>query len=347
MCNIAGYVGTRRAAPILLDMIKREEGLDGGFYTGIATIHEGKIFYTKLTGDTQKLIEDTQAASLPGNIGIIHSRTPSGGGDEWAQPFVSLKAGEVVSAYVANGGMGYFAGLKKERNDITQEIYEDGYELLSKVVMDSQKYPSLPDGTHVHSSDVVCQLIQRRIDRGQCVEDAMSDVNMDMPCEHVGVMLSLENTKGIYWSRFNMPMMLSFSDHGAYIASTAIAFPDDGRETMILPACTSGCVYQDKVEMRPFKKLPATVAPINARVRAEAYFKIIEELKGGNKIFPEIEESILPLFDEANCAQAAALAYDILYDVKKQGRLEIMTGYVPGVFEGLKAPKFYLSYKVE
>ena len=31
MCNIAGYVGERRAAPILIDMLRREEGLDAGY----------------------------------------------------------------------------------------------------------------------------------------------------------------------------------------------------------------------------------------------------------------------------------------------------------------------------
>jgi hypothetical protein len=34
MCNIAGYVGIRPAAPILIEMIRRQEGLAGGYYTG-------------------------------------------------------------------------------------------------------------------------------------------------------------------------------------------------------------------------------------------------------------------------------------------------------------------------
>ena len=70
MCNIAGYVGSRPAAPILLDMIRNQEGLDGGFYTGIATIHEGRIYYAKLTGDLDRLLALTDAASLPGTVGI-------------------------------------------------------------------------------------------------------------------------------------------------------------------------------------------------------------------------------------------------------------------------------------
>ena len=93
MCNMAGYVGEFRAAPILIEMMKREEGIQGGFQTGIATYHEGKIYYAKITGDTDRLTAMTNAASLPGNIGIMHSRSNSGGLDEWAHPFVSEKDG--------------------------------------------------------------------------------------------------------------------------------------------------------------------------------------------------------------------------------------------------------------
>ena len=48
MCNMAGYVGERKAAPILIDMLRAQEALNGGYYTGIATIYEGKIYYRKL-----------------------------------------------------------------------------------------------------------------------------------------------------------------------------------------------------------------------------------------------------------------------------------------------------------
>ena len=114
MCNIAGYVGSERAAPILLKMMKEQEGFLGGFYSGLATLHEGKIYYAKLTGDVNRLLSETNAADLPGSIGIIHSRSKSGGGDEWAHPFVGLKNGEAVTAYVANGSIGCFRPRKTE-----------------------------------------------------------------------------------------------------------------------------------------------------------------------------------------------------------------------------------------
>ena len=51
MCNIAGYTGNRQAAPILIDMMRREEGYWGGYYTGIATIDNGRVYHAKVVGD--------------------------------------------------------------------------------------------------------------------------------------------------------------------------------------------------------------------------------------------------------------------------------------------------------
>ena len=70
MCNIAGYAGTQPAAPILIKMMLAEEGFGGGYYSGIATIHEGKIHYAKLTGDMKNLLENTDA-QLPCGLHII------------------------------------------------------------------------------------------------------------------------------------------------------------------------------------------------------------------------------------------------------------------------------------
>ncbi len=42
----------------------------------VFTLHEGKIHYRKLAGNLDRLLAETDALDLPGNIGIIHSRTP-------------------------------------------------------------------------------------------------------------------------------------------------------------------------------------------------------------------------------------------------------------------------------
>ncbi|HQL87813.1 MAG TPA: hypothetical protein PLH67_09350, partial [Lentisphaeria bacterium] len=108
MCNMAAYAGTEPAAPILLRLIAAQEGFGGGHFTGLATIHEGRLHIAKVVGDCATLIRETPAAELPGTVGIIHSRTPSAPLQEWAQPFLAWND---QVAYQANGAQGVFKGL--------------------------------------------------------------------------------------------------------------------------------------------------------------------------------------------------------------------------------------------
>ena len=105
MCNIAGYVGDKPAVPILVEMLKKQEGLGCGFYTGIVTIHQGKIHCVKAVGDLQHLLAVTNAASLPGTVGFAYSCTQN---EEWAHPFLCEREGEIFSAYISNGTVGCF-----------------------------------------------------------------------------------------------------------------------------------------------------------------------------------------------------------------------------------------------
>lgn len=68
MCNIAGYIGNRQAAPILVEMLRRQEEFDGCMGTGIVTIHEGKLYYRKLVGSVDDLIKNTDVLDLPAKL---------------------------------------------------------------------------------------------------------------------------------------------------------------------------------------------------------------------------------------------------------------------------------------
>lgn len=343
MCNIAGYVGTRRAAPILIEMIRRQEGLAGGYYTGLATIHEGRIHYAKLTGDTDRLLAETNAASLPGTIGIIHSRSKAGGGDEWAHPFVDAARGDPTIAYVANGSLGCFAHRQEEFCALSAELIDAGYPMLSRARIDHGKYPRLPDGTTVHMSDAMCQLIARNIDRGLPPAEAMEAAFCTMPSEIVGLLLALSEPDSIAFTRINMPMNLAFADHGAYLGSAALAFPDDGTEPQALPPCSTGRVWRDRVEISPYRQPPAQVAAIDAAVRADAYAAILAALAEGIKSMSELNRAIRPCFGAGDCKPTALLGYDIVAALLRQGRITAEIRRVEGAFPHLDAPKTYFS----
>lgn len=345
MCNIAGYAGTRPAAPILLEMLRIQEGMCGGYYSGIATVHQGKIYYAKLTGDVPRLEALTNAASLPGTVGIIHSRSNSGGGDNWSHPFVHTKNGEVRQAYVANGASGFFEPLRPKANAITEGLLNTGYAMDSRETTPIEGYPTLSDGSGVHMSDSMCQLISRNIDAGQKMDEAMAEAFCAMPSEIVGLLLSLEDPNGIGWCRINMPMMLAFADHGAYLASSAMGIPGDAREAIALPPCASGMIYRDRYTMKPFTELPCAVAPVTARVRKEAYEAMCKAMEQDALSIGPLQDVVEPLFDKADCVPVTLVVYDVLLALRQEGRLKEACRRLPGAREDLDAPKIYYSLK--
>jgi len=344
MCNIAGYVGNRPAAPILIEMLRRQEGLAGGFYTGIATVHEGNLYYAKLTGDVDRLVALTKAASLPGTVGIIHSRSKSGGGDAWAHPFLGSRNGVLQIAYVANGTAGFGKARGEEYSRLAEKLLADGYGMPSRVVDDNPRYQKLSDGSTVHMSDVMCQLILRNLDRGEDPVSAITDAFCEMPSEIVGLLLSLSHPDRIFWSRINYPMNLAFASHGAYLASAAMAMPEDRGTVTEIPANASGWVEADRYTAVPYAQPPVSVAEITPRVWTDASAVAREALKDWCSA-SELGKAVASCFGKAGCIPRAALVYRILHTLQQEGCLLARTDRVDGARDGIDAPKFF--YKVK
>ena len=111
MCGIIGYVGNKEAAPILLDSLKRLEyrGYDS---FGFATSSNGLLHLNKNVGKISLSHEDS-LKSLPGNMGIGHTRWATHGGvtRENSHPHSDCKNQVVV---VHNGIVENYQELKRE-----------------------------------------------------------------------------------------------------------------------------------------------------------------------------------------------------------------------------------------
>ena len=348
MCNIAGYVGTRQAAPILIEMMKKQEGFDSGFFTGISTIHEGKIYCAKVVGDVDTLVKTTDAASLPGTIGFIHGRTPGGpleGISEWAHPFTTVRNGEIVGSFIENGCVRFFKPLLEQRIAIAEQLKKDGYELKTEVYYPESSF-KLSNGCKIHYCDVLCQLITQKIDQGADSVTAISEASCQMPTETVGLYLTKTEPEAITWTRMNFPMHVNFVSHGAYLATTPMAFPSDAGEPQLLPPFSSGLVYKDQVTIVPYKKAPATIAPLDSRTYHKLYEVIHEQLqKEEGTTVPEIGTLIFDMFEPADLVPVGAALYRIIYDIDKAEGIEITEKRQPGKLEGLTAPVFYMKLK--
>jgi len=268
----------------------------------------------------------------------MHSRTPGGGDDEWAHPFVREKDGRIAEAYIANGGAGCFANRIDELAKAAVRLQAEGYALKSRCKGTVGKYPQLPDGSTVHMSDIMMQMIASKIDAGLKTPDAVEASFCELPGELVALALSVSEPDSITWSRINMPLFLGFAPHGIYLASTPQAFLPDVENVIAMPVCAGGRVTANGYTVSRYKNAPARVATVNASLVIKAYTVIEGALKTGACTFPQLTHLVNPLFGEGDCCERNALVYYVLASLEKENRLIIYRERVKGLKEGLYAP---------
>lgn len=336
MCNIAGYIGGSRAAPILLDMLSRQEGWGGGFYTGIATYAEGALHVRKVLGDVSRLRDTTDAADLPGTIGIAHSRSPSGGDREWAHPFVTC---DEALAYVANGSLGMFKDAAVGQS-VADRLENAGYVFASTVEGRVGTYPQLRDGRSIHFSDLMCGLIHAETECAGSLQSGFARAYGQFPGEIVGLALCRRDPGGIMVGRINMPMMLARGKGACYLATTAMAFPTETHGTVsALPANCVSRVTIHTVRSTPLEPIPGPVSdcfPWDAAVPAVT--ALLED--GAPHAFGDISKVTKPYWPGDTATQNAMMVYELLRGMIRRGLLTVDIQTVDGAEQGVSAPRF-------
>jgi len=192
-------------------------------------------------------------------------------------------------------------------------------------------------------SDLMCQNIQYYLDKGCDAPSAMDAAFHEIPSEITGLLLTLAESDSIAWSRINMPMFVGFSSHGAYMATSALAFPNDAGNPVLLPGSASGRVYKDRYEVIPYKCDPCNIGRINPEIAYKAYEIIYKMLEEGDKKYSQFYIAIKECFPESDCIDSEPLTYAILQTLAKSGRLKIESIRVPGHADGIDAPQSRFS----
>lgn len=350
MCTIAGYAGQKRAAPILIDMLRREQFFDGGLSTGIATIHEGKLYTAKVTGDLDELIENTDAAELPGCVGIIHSRT-SGNLVSHAHPFAS---DDGKLALVLNGTLrdNCTPEFYKHSNEMMQGFMDNGVEIKSAFKRSGNADPVrlLSNGLGYHDSEVYTHMIGEAVrnssadrladDMVVAVKKALEELPADIVL--LGVHAELDGT--ITVGDVTRSMVVGYGDGETYLATSAIAFPEEigKRSITLLPPTSVSQITADGVKIFNTELDGVRVEQVDFRIASEIYRRM-EELLKGQKDDPKSLYD-MPVYDGwrdvwsepyVDCKYAvdgglmkpyATVLYEALWAFHKEGRLHMTLG---------------------
>lgn len=196
MCGIIGYIGNKDAAPILFNGLKRLEyrGYDSaGVVTGGSGFHIKKDI-----GKLDSINQRINLLSVPGNLGIAHTRWATHGGvtKENAHPHLDCE-GKI--AVVHNG------------------IVENYQELKANLVKLGHVFKSQTD------TEVISHLIEEIMKKGRNFPDASASALRVIEGSYA-VLILKEDERRLVAARKGSPLVVGVSDSQYFVASDIPAF---------------------------------------------------------------------------------------------------------------------------
>ena len=323
MCVWMGVLGCEDASRKAIGMLKKTEGIWGGFYTGMVTLCNGEFRSDKIMGDTGKW--DNCFTPFPGRIALVHSRTASGGGSVWGHPFI---ASEIASA--AQGSSGIF----KQENALFAEagnrLLREGIEFSSAdFSFPPGRYTTLVNGAQVHVSEIITQAVNREYQKCGDRFEAIRRGFGPLPVESVFVFIFRDDPEAFYLGNVNQRVIFGEDREGLYIGTTSIAFPTGiGRLTEV-PGNTIAKIGRDEVVFRRFSAKYAEEPEIPEG--AETAFTSWLAANPGALLGHIADNALRPLFPEGILAQCAVCAWRILEKLYASGRIRFES--VPWEYE--------------
>ncbi|HXG13904.1 MAG TPA: glutamine--fructose-6-phosphate transaminase (isomerizing) [Candidatus Nitrosotenuis sp.] len=196
MCSIIGYYGDGPAAPILVRGLKRMEyrGYDS---VGVATKSQQDILVKKGVGKVSEVNNSLHLDSLPGNIGIGHTRWATHGNvtDVNAHPHQS-SSGKL--AIVHNG-------IIENYDELKSELQKKGYNFRSQT-----------------DSEVIANLLQFNFDQSHDIKKAMLDTVSKLKGHYAFVAMFESGTLAA--ARFHEPLIIGIGKNGFFLSSDVLGF---------------------------------------------------------------------------------------------------------------------------
>ena len=196
MCSIIGYYGDEIAAPLIVKGLKRMEyrGYDS---VGVATESNSQIQLKKGVGKVAEVNFNIQLDTLPGKVGIGHTRWATHGKvtDVNAHPH-SSNSGKL--AIVHNGIIDNFEQLKKE-------LERDGYVFKSET-----------------DSEVIANLLQKNYESVKNVKNAIIKTVLELKGHYAFVAMFEDGQLAA--AKFHEPLIVGVGKNSYFLSSDVLGF---------------------------------------------------------------------------------------------------------------------------
>ncbi len=252
MCGIVGYIGPRKAVPIILDGLKRLEyrGYDSA---GLAVLEAGDVLgIRRAQGKLRNLEDALRLSPVDGSYGIGHTRWATHGRptEENAHPHRDCHGDIVV---VHNGIVENYLALK-------DQLVKEGHQFCTET-----------------DTEVIAHLVEKYFDGN--LENAVRDAVRQLRGVFALSVISRKDPKKIVAARFGPPVVVGLGDGEYFVASDVPAILSHTRDMFFLSDGDVAVLTEDGVHLTDFDG-----RPVKRQVSHILWDPIMAE-KGGYKHF--------------------------------------------------------------
>jgi glucosamine--fructose-6-phosphate aminotransferase (isomerizing) len=252
MCGIVGYIGPRKAVPIIIDGLKRLEyrGYDSA---GVAVLEDGDILSVRRASGKLRNLEDVLKLSpIDGSYGIGHTRWATHGRptEENAHPHRDCHGDIVV---VHNGIVENYLALK-------HQLTEEGHRFCTET-----------------DTEIIAHLVEKYFDGN--LESAVRDAVRQLTGVFALSVISRKDPNKIVAARSGPPVVVGLGDGEYFVASDVPAILSHTRDMFFLADGDIAVLTADGVHLTDFNG-----KPVKRQVSHILWDPIMAE-KGGYKHF--------------------------------------------------------------
>ncbi len=208
MCGIVGYIGTKKASPILIQGLLKLEyrGYDSA---GIATIEKTGITVMKDKGRVKNLYDLDGIDKLEGTVGIAHTRWATHGKPSKINAHPQMDS-ENLFAVVHNG-------IIENYNELKKELIEKGYTFSSQT-----------------DTEIIPNLISYYYKKDKNMLKAVRNACMDLKGSFAIEVISKDNPGKMIVVRKDSPLVIGKGEDEFFIASDIPAILSYTKEFYLL-----------------------------------------------------------------------------------------------------------------